>query len=366
MMKVTNKILLVLAAVILLAPSCKKKNTDETKSYLNGFLTTGMTSCMLDKENPELVLWPRGIYHPGGKHLGCYTYISGVTGSNDTLFFTNKEPYFVSGESKVVRSGKGNVKHGFPDSLATYTVYVMVYPEDSDKYYSSSASISVTLLDRQTSIPEIAFVDDHVHTFTDTRDGRRYNFFEAGGLQWMKQNLSIAKVDVSGSPAAIGKAYCDSEIAGEIMGRFYNFEEASRACPDGWRLPSDAEWKNLAEALTGRTYEDEHADFAAAAGEMMVDAHLNGKKMWAFWPDVRIPALSKTTLRAIPLGLYNYSTPYKFDTSYEFAAFWTADSYAKDNKQAYYRYIFWQENDVKCGLADKTSMGLNVRCVRNK
>lgn len=48
------------------------------------------------------------------------------------------------------------------------------------------------------------------------------------------------------------KSNCDK------YGRLYNWESAMRACPSGWHLPSDAEWKNLAKTYGG--YKDNLLD----------------------------------------------------------------------------------------------------------
>jgi uncharacterized protein (TIGR02145 family) len=45
--------------------------------------------------------------------------------------------------------------------------------------------------------------------------------------------------------------YDDDDSNCEIYGRLYDFETANAACPAGWHLPSDEEWKILENNMGG-------------------------------------------------------------------------------------------------------------------
>jgi uncharacterized protein (TIGR02145 family) len=78
----------------------------------------------------------------------------------------------------------------------------------------------------------------------DENDIKEYPFVIIGSKSWMAENLNYSK-------GGIGKCYNDLDGNCKIYGRLYNSAEANAACPDKWRLPTDAEWTELATAVGG-------------------------------------------------------------------------------------------------------------------
>lgn len=80
--------------------------------------------------------------------------------------------------------------------------------------------------------------------FTDSRDGQSYRWIKMkDGKIWMAENLNF--------PSKESYCFDDNDKFCDIYGRLYNWEAASNACPKGWHLPTDKEWKMLVDIYGG-------------------------------------------------------------------------------------------------------------------
>ena len=83
-------------------------------------------------------------------------------------------------------------------------------------------------------------------TFTDPRDQAIYKIQEINGLTWMFDNLQF-KTDTS---------WCQQNNPENCKkyGQLYTWYDAMTACPDGWRLPTQAEWMDLSLHFAGEEW----------------------------------------------------------------------------------------------------------------
>jgi len=78
----------------------------------------------------------------------------------------------------------------------------------------------------------------------DSRDGKKYKITTIGKHIWMAENLSYNAKD--------SKCYNDENSNCKKYGRLYSWETIKEnLCPDGWRLPSNADWNALVNFAGG-------------------------------------------------------------------------------------------------------------------
>ena len=324
----------VLVAVLAAGAGCNKNKESETKT-LEGFLSLSMPPYVEAGYTKTFMIDTlMTLVCPEGDPIG-YAFTDPVSGAKDTL---------VTADGKIL-------KHHYtvtaPDELSTLTLTLNGFTPESSLYGNTSVSIEFTVVrpgwDGKGSITEFRSGDSA--SFTDPRDGNSYYYTSAGGLDWMRQNLAWS---------GAGRPYRDCPAMNGIFGRFYTWEEAQTACPDGWRLPTDAEWSSL------QTGAGDVRDIPGLAGRLMGDLYFNGTKMWEYWREVKIT--DELGFSVMPVG---YAMPadgkYKFDGLYGYAVFWTSD---ESEGEGVCRYIYQNKDVVYRGLMPETEFAATVRCVR--
>ena len=315
-----NRFLLYTALALAVAASfsCKKDDDKtETKPSIYG---VDFDLPTFARPGETFVLTPKGAYTVEGDGVKKYTYKWKI----NTDEYQEMETFTLKLEE-----------------VGNYTIFCQASDPD-EKYYSSIASKVIIVIDptlgKTLTGTDIAATDTHV---TDTRDKvgeSEYYYNHIGELDWFRNNLAWT---------GAGIAYENADVTSYPLGRFYTWDEAMTACPEGWRLPTDAEWASLGDQ----------------AGPLLCEAYLNGTKMWEYWPDVN--KSNSTGLAVIPAG---YALPAiaepTFKRLYEYAAFWTATESETDSRMAAYRYIYVQDNDIRSTYGEKGSLALSVRCVR--
>jgi uncharacterized protein (TIGR02145 family) len=198
-------------------------------------------------------------------------------------------------------------------------------------------------------------------TFTDSRDGKVYNWVQIGSQVWMAENLKSTK-DNEGTPIPLvtdnltwsnlsTPGYCwfnnDQATYGNVYGALYNWYAVNtgKLCPSGWHIPSDAEWTILSTFLGGE---------AVAGGKMKETGT-------AHWLSPNTGATNTSGFSALGSG-YRRPDNGVFYRINDHGVWWSSTEFSATNawgRGLYYDYAhlgLW--NDIK-------SCGFSVRCLKD-
>ena len=177
---------------------------------------------------------------------------------------------------------------------------------------------------------------------TDSRDGQTYRTVKIGNQVWMAENLNYE--------TANSYCYKDSVSKCTKYGRLYTWAAAKTACPSGWHLPTEVEFKELVATVGG----------SSTAGKMLKstsgwDESGNGTDAYLF--------------TALPAGEWSDNGGiYRDEGLYAF--FWgsTDDGIAYsmiDDGIAYSMNLHYHDDIAGLGYGHKdTGTGHSVRCIK--
>ncbi len=203
-------------------------------------------------------------------------------------------------------------------------------------------------------------------------DGNTYTSVIIGGKEWMAENLKVTHYP-NGDPIPLvtdntawdnlgnnntDDAYCYyNNDVNSIYGALYTYAAAigdnwekdlvenQGVCPDGWHLPSDAEWTELTDYLGGE----------AVAGGKLKEAGTT------HWIAPNAGATNESGFTALPGGgrVGNYGT--FFGLGYN--GYWWSVTQG-NNSKAWRRSLYCRNSVVSRYFSNK-SPGFSVRCVRD-
>lgn len=183
----------------------------------------------------------------------------------------------------------------------------------------------------------------------DARDGNSYRTVKIGNSVWMAENLRYSK-DLAVGTSKSGKPHIyypnGNQKYVQDFGYLYNWYAAENACPDGWHLPTNSDWKQLKNAISG----DNVGSQLATRPDLWNDGTLE-----------RNSSFGKSGFSVLPAGSFDGKTYGNFGS---FAYFWSASEYEYYSGNAYYRYIYYNYSGVVSNYSSKGD-GFSVRCVKD-
>ena len=205
-------------------------------------------------------------------------------------------------------------------------------------------------------------------TMTDI-DGNLYQTVKIGDQWWMAENLKVEHYRDGSLITEISTTEDDSLWAQSLVGSYCSFEDSidghlynhfaiediNQLAPEGWHIPSDAEWKILEKTIGMQQNQvDALAWRGTNEGEILMNKALAG------WPQASVAFGSNLYgFSALPGGcrLQNGFTNTEKNTAF----FWSSSA---DGNQAWYRYLDAQKKTI---FRQKTyrSYGMSIRCIKD-
>ena len=184
-------------------------------------------------------------------------------------------------------------------------------------------------------------------SFTDSRDGQSYDVVKIGNLTWMAENLNYA-TEMSVCPDG------DSRNC-KRLGRLYTWADAKTVCPEGWRLPTKADFEALVNAASGDAALFHNGNSDAVSNK--VGAALKSRDGWF----KKGNGSDDFGFNALPAGYRGADG--KFDGIGGYAYFWSATE-DPENRESNAFYLFLSfSSDVASINAFAKADYRSVRCV---
>jgi len=191
------------------------------------------------------------------------------------------------------------------------------------------------------------------------KDGNEYKTVIIGSQEWMSENLNaehyrngdiIPQVQDADEWIYLKSgAWCylknDSEN-GKIYGRLYNWyavNDSRGLAPDGWHIPSYAEWKNLKVYLGG---------YLIAGGKL---------KATILWDSPNTGATNESGFTALPGGnRYGWTISPIGSACY----FWSSSKYEYERGYAYFYYLGYNHS-LFLDKVNGKHIGMSIRCMKD-
>lgn len=204
-------------------------------------------------------------------------------------------------------------------------------------------------------------------TFVDERDNHTYRIIEIGNQVWMAENLAyLPEVSPTTSQSETEPIYYVNGYAGNnadeakltenylSYGVLYNWAAASQACPTGWHLPSEEEWKQLAEYISEDNGGYDFDDFKWEN----IGKHLKATSGWHQegngTDDYGFNALAAGYRRIYDGG---FTDPGE-------NGYWWSNFEQSDYAAYYYGILF--DKDYLFKYAEDKMYGMSVRCIKSE
>ena len=206
-----------------------------------------------------------------------------------------------------------------------------------------ASSVTPQSSDSETSVSSSGSLVEY-GTLADSRDGKTYKTVKIGNLTWMAENLNFD--NSATATGSIDSSFCYDGIPAncEKYGRLYQEYAATAVCPEGWRLPTADDWRDLVN--TAKSEFGDNNGSLRAVGE---------------WENTifgdNVTATNASGFSALPAG-YRAKTG-ECDGEGTKAYFWGEDN------MNHYAWILSNQYDMEKESMQRGYYAYAVRCVKD-
>ncbi len=203
-------------------------------------------------------------------------------------------------------------------------------------------------------------------TFVDARDGHIYRTVTIGSQTWMADNIAyLPQIDRTNDLSWDESRYWvygynGSDVREAAMtdnykkyGVLYNWAAAVKdACPDGWRIPEESDWRELEHYLGMNSDElpERGLRESGAAGRKL--------KSVSGWHSGS--GSGESGFNALPGGVLGYDV---FESGDYCAFFWVGTATHQDN--AWFRSLIFDSDGIQRS-EERKWFGCSVRCLKTE
>jgi uncharacterized protein (TIGR02145 family) len=311
------------AGLILISDSCNKE-----KQQTLSILTTEDIS---------------GITQTDALSGGNITSDGGAAVTSRGVCWSTSPPPTIAGSKTTDGMGTGSFVSSITGLTSSTKYYVCAYATNSA---GTAYGNEVSFITQNENVTDI--------------DGNVYNTVIIDTQVWMKENLNVIHYSDGTSIPNVQNdtqwqnlltgAYCDYNNApdsSKTYGRLYNWyavSDAHNLCPEGWHVPSDAEWTALIEVLGAE---------GVAGGKLKETGT-------AHWISPNNYATNQSGFTALPGGDRNYDGIFAGIGVY--ASWWSATESDATNASS---YTIHTNYSVVLNPHYSKNDGYSVRCIKN-
>jgi len=199
-------------------------------------------------------------------------------------------------------------------------------------------------------------------------EGRIYNTVLIGTQCWMKENLNVGTMITGTSTPSLNgtiEKYCQNNDTAQcaVYGALYSWNEmmaystapgSQGICPQGWHIPTDAEWCTLS------TYLDPNVNCSSTSWSgPSVGAKLK-ESGFSHWSIPNTGATNESHFTALGSGDRYPSGAFSGLNSY--AVFWTS---TLGPVNPYYRYLKYDNSNILRNSQSFITNGFSARCIKD-